>query len=79
MEMLFIIIGAIVFALISFIAYRFLKVRAQRKELESLRFNRIQPLFDQLNGETKISTDDILPFAQNILTRHDAYHLLKKI
>jgi hypothetical protein len=78
MEMLFIIIAAVVFALIGFVAYRFLKVRAQRKKLESLRFNRIQPLFDQLNSETEISTDDILPFAQNILTRHDAYHLLKK-
>ncbi|WP_177183762.1 FeoB-associated Cys-rich membrane protein [Mucilaginibacter sp. OK283] len=52
MEILFIIIGVIVFALIGFVAYRFFKVKTQRKKLESLRFNRIQPLFDQLNRKS---------------------------
>ncbi|MDN3581423.1 hypothetical protein [Mucilaginibacter flavus] len=78
MNIFFIVIGVIVCALALFVAYRLLKVKAQRKKLDEVKHRRLQPLYDKLMGDKALSLDDVLPFAENMLTRYDVFHLLKE-
>lgn len=63
--------------LVSFLVFRFVKVKKQNNVLNSKRFERIQLLYDKLEFDEPVSEKDILPFAENLLTREMTFQLLK--
>ena len=75
---LILIIGIFLLAVFAFVAYRSLKVKRQSKKLSAQKFDRINPLYGKLENGQDLTKEDILPFAQNFLTRELTYKLLKK-
>ncbi len=76
MKIVLIIIGLMVLAIIVFSLYRFITVELQNKKLNTLRFFRVKELDDILKSGQSLSEKDVLPFAENILTRQTTYQLL---
>ena len=71
-----IVIGAIVVVIAAFAIYRLITVRRQNNKLNQEQFDRIKPLYDKLEKGQIITTNDVLPFAENLLTRQIAFQLL---
>jgi len=78
MTLVLIIIGLIVLAIAIFAVYRLSKVRKQNRKLNEQRFERIKPLYEKLESGQAITTEDVVPFAKNVLTRQTAFQLLSK-
>jgi hypothetical protein len=76
MKIVFIAIGVVVAAIVTFAIYRFVKVRRQNSKLSAERFERVKGLYDQLESGQEITESDVLPYAENITTRETAFHLL---
>jgi hypothetical protein len=73
-----IIVAAIVVGVVLFLAYRFMMFKGHKRKLDDLRFERIKPLFEKLDNGEIVTLDDVVPFAENLLTRATAFHLLSK-
>lgn len=76
MRIVFIIIGVIVSAIIIFAIYRFIVVNIQNKKINRVRLQRIEPIYEKLRNGEKLTSEEVLPFATNILTRESTYQLL---
>ena len=75
MQAVYIILGVILLIII-FIVYRLVAVKRQNNELNDERFERIKPLYDKLESDQLVSQIEVLPFAQNMMTREMAFQLL---
>ena len=53
------------------------KTKWQNRKLNEQRFDRIKPLYEKLENGQPLTSQDILPYARNLLTRQDIFHLLK--
>jgi hypothetical protein len=76
MKIVFIIIGLIVLAIAVFGVYRIVYIKRQYKRHNIERFDRVKELHNKLESGQKITENDVLPFAKNILTRQTAFKLL---
>lgn len=76
MNTLFIIIGLIFLVIILFAVFRLQKVKNQNRKLNEQRFERIKSLYDKLESGQPVTTEDILPYSKNLLTRMTTYQLL---
>ncbi len=76
MKIFLIIGGFLVLGIVSFAVYRLITVRRKNKKLNAERFERVKELYDKLEQGQPVSTQDVLPFAQNLLTRETTYQLL---
>ena len=76
MKIIFSIIALIIVAIIIFIIYRFITVKRQQSRYNDERFERVKELFDKLVNGQALTENDVLPFAQNILTREITFQLL---
>ncbi|PTS94925.1 hypothetical protein DBR27_17410 [Flavobacterium sp. HMWF030] len=78
MRIIFIIIGVIVSVIIIFAIYRYILVNIQNNKLNKVRLQRIEPIYEKLRNGVELTSEEILPFASNILTRESTYQLLKQ-
>lgn len=76
MKIVFIIIGVIVLAIVLFAVYRFITVKRQNNKLNAERFDRVKELYEKLESGQELTEKDVLPFAQNLLTRQITFQLL---
>lgn len=76
MKIAFIIIGAIVLLILGYVVYRLLRVKWQSGQLNAKRFARVKSLYDLLESGEGVTQNDVLPFAENRLTREMAFQLL---
>jgi diadenosine tetraphosphatase ApaH/serine/threonine PP2A family protein phosphatase len=76
MKIVFIIIGLIVLVIAIFATYRIITVKKQNNKLNAERFERVKELYDKLERGQTLTEKDVLPFAQNLLTRETTYQLL---
>lgn len=73
---IFLLIAIIVVAIAIFAIYRLIVVKRQRRQLYAQRFERVKPLYEKLAGGQSITEQEVLPYAQNILTREAVFRLL---
>lgn len=78
MKTLFIIAGIILLSIAGFIIYRLITVKNQRKKIADARFDRIKPLIDKILNGNELTTDDVVPYAKNVLTREITFQLLSE-
>lgn len=78
MQTLLIVIAIVILAIIIFAIYRLQKVKKQNRELNAIRFERVGPLYDKLEKGELLSAEEILPYAENILTRDTTFLLLSQ-
>ncbi|TRX30429.1 hypothetical protein FNW52_20240 [Flavobacterium sp. ZT3R18] len=78
MKIVFIIIGLIVLVIVVFAIYRFIIVKRQNSKLNKERFERVKELYEKLESGQDLTEQNILPYAQNILTRQTAFQLLEE-
>jgi len=71
-----IVILIIVLFILTFLVYRFVKVRIQNRKINQQRFERIKPLYDRLENGEKLTQQDVYEYAKNIQTREMTYRLL---
>lgn len=76
MSVFFITIGIVVICIAFFFIYRSVVVSRQNTKLNEIRFGRIEKLHTMLEEDRVLSKKDILPFAENLLTRQLAFELL---
>lgn len=76
MKAVFITIGIIIFGILFYFTFRFIKVKSQNEKLNRQRFERIKPLMDKLDSGQTISIEEVLPYATNLLTRESTFELL---
>lgn len=76
MQTVFLIIGLIILAIAAFVIYRLLKVKKQNRELNIKRFDRVKTLYDKLENGQSVTTEEVLPYAKDILTRQTVFQLL---
>lgn len=77
MKTFLIIIRLLVLAIAIFAIYRLVTVKRQNSKLNAERFERVKELYDKLESGQNLTEKDVLPFAQNLLTRETAYQLLR--
>jgi hypothetical protein len=79
MKTALIIAGALVAAIIVFLAYKYVKLIRHRIKQGELRDERIKPLRDMFeDGGGRVTRADVLPFAESLLTRESTYDLLRE-
>jgi diadenosine tetraphosphatase ApaH/serine/threonine PP2A family protein phosphatase len=78
MKSVFIIVGIILLAIAIFAVYRLITVKRQNSKLNAKRFDRIKPLYDKLETGQTLTTEEILPYAKNLLTRETTFQLLNE-
>ncbi|MFC0878803.1 hypothetical protein ACE01N_19565 [Saccharicrinis sp. FJH2] len=71
-----IVILIIVLSILTFLIYRFIKVRIQNRKINQQRFDRIKPIYDRLENGEKLTEQDVYEYAKNIQTREMTYRLL---
>jgi len=76
MYVFLIIVGSIVGLFILFVVYRYIIVHYQNRKINEKRLARVRPLYEKLNSGQATGPQDILPFAENILTRQMTFELL---
>lgn len=72
-----IILLAVVLLLAGFAIYRLLTVRQQNNQLNVKRFERVHQLYNKLENGEQVTEQDVLPYAQNLLTREATFQLLR--
>jgi hypothetical protein len=77
MNIVFVNLGLIVLAIIGFAVYRYQKVKGQRQRLNADRFERVRGLYGKLESGQRLTAEDVLPYATNVLTREPTFELLK--
>ncbi|OXE98198.1 hypothetical protein BC749_12021 [Flavobacterium araucananum] len=78
MKIVFVIIGLLVLMIVVFAIYRFIIVKRQNSKLNVKRFERVKELYQKLENGEDVTEQNILPYAQNRLTRQTAFQLLEK-
>ncbi|MFL5739278.1 MAG: FeoB-associated Cys-rich membrane protein [Flavisolibacter sp.] len=78
MKSVFIIVGIIILAVATFVVYRLITVKRQNSKLNAERFDRIKPLYDKLESGQTLTTEEVLPYAKNLLTRETTFQLLNE-
>jgi hypothetical protein len=78
LKTLFIIVGLILLPIAGFIIYRLITVKNQRRKIADARFERIKPLMDKILNGNALTTDDVAPYAKNVLTREITFQLLSE-
>lgn len=73
-----IVITIIVF-IIAFAAFRLFDVNKKKHRLQLERSARILPLYNKTESREGLTAEDVLPFAQNLLTRYDTFLYLKEL
>ena len=76
MKIVFIIIGLVILAIVTFLIYRLIVVKIQNRKINALRFERVKDLFDKLENEEALTNEDVFPLAKSVLTREATYQLL---
>jgi hypothetical protein len=76
MNVIVFVIGLIILVAILFIVYRYVTVQIQNKKLSQSRFDRIKPLHEKLESRQDLHPEFIFPYAQNLLTRQEAFLML---
>ncbi|TWI77927.1 hypothetical protein IQ13_4168 [Lacibacter cauensis] len=76
MNTFLLIAGLLVAAVIFFAVYRLITVKRQGRKLNAERFERVKALYDKLESGQPLTGPDVLPFAENVLTRELTYQLL---
>jgi hypothetical protein len=76
MKTFLILIACVILLIVIFAAYRLLTVKRQSKKLSKKRFERVQGLYGKLESGIALAEVDVMPFAQNFLTREVTYQLL---
>jgi len=76
MKIALLVVGLLVLAIAIFVIYRLITVKRQNRKLNEQRFDRISPLYDKLQSGQSITAEEVLPYAQNLLTRESTFHLL---
>jgi hypothetical protein len=71
-----IVIGLIILVIVVLVVHKVLTIRKQKNKLNKGRFGRIMPLYNKLESGETLTTDDILPYAKNLLTRETTFKLL---
>ena len=72
------IAGAALAAIVAFVVYRYIKVIAQSIKQDQIRADRIRPLVNLFDSGHDVRREDVLPFAEGLLTREATYKLLKE-
>ena len=78
MKLAFTVIGLIVLFIVIFAIYRIIKVKHQNNKLNKKRFERVKDLYEKLENGQDLTEKDILPYAENVLTRQTAFQLLEE-
>lgn len=78
MKIIFIVIGLLVLLIAVFAIYRFITVKRQNNNLNKERFERVKELYEKLENGEDLTEQNILPYAENILTRQTAFQLLNE-
>ena len=76
MKIFIIVVIVIVVAIAIFVIYRNIVINNQSNKLNAVRFERIKVLYEKLENGQNLTQEDIMPFAQNLLTRESTYKLL---
>jgi hypothetical protein len=77
MQTSFLVFSILICLIAVFAIYRYVKVSYQNRKLNEQRFERIKPLFEKLKRGESVNSEDVLPFAENIMTRGLTFLLLK--
>ncbi|MNR03375.1 hypothetical protein [uncultured Flavobacterium sp.] len=77
MKTFLIILGLIILVIAIFGLYRLVTVKRQNRKLNAERFERVKELYEKLESGQNLTEKDVLPFAQNVLTRESTYQLLR--
>lgn len=77
MKTFLIILGLIILVIAIFGLYRLVTVKRQNTKLNAERFERVKELYNKLESGQNLTEKDVLPFAQNLLTRESSYELLR--
>ncbi|MFH6993425.1 hypothetical protein [Flavobacterium sp. FlaQc-48] len=77
MKTFLIILGLIILVIAIFGLYRLVTVKRQNRKLNAERFERVKELYEKLESGQNLTEKDVLPFAQNVLTRESSYQLLR--
>jgi hypothetical protein len=78
MKIIFIIISVLVLAIVIYALYRFIIVKRQNNKLNKQRFERIKELYEKLASGQELSKQNIIPYAENLLTREATFKLLEE-
>lgn len=79
MDITTLIVITIIVFITAFAAFRLFDVKTKKQKLELERSARILPLYEKAESAQGLTADDILPFAQNPLTRYDTFLYLKAL
>ncbi|MGF7075004.1 hypothetical protein [Mucilaginibacter sp. 3215] len=79
MDLTTLIVITIIVFIIAFAAFRLFDVKKKKKKLELERSARILPLYKKAEASAGLTAEDVLPFAQNLLTRYDTFLYLKEL
>lgn len=77
MKIIFIIVSIVILAIIIFAIYRLIIVKRQNGKLNKERFERIKELYEKLENGQELSEQNVIPFAENLLTRETTFKLLE--
>ncbi|MCC8358933.1 hypothetical protein [Salinimicrobium sediminilitoris] len=78
MKIVFIIIGIVVLLIIVFMIYRYFAFRKESAETHKLRFERIHPLYENLENGNDLNEEEVLKYAQDNKTREVTYQILSE-
>lgn len=76
MKIVFTVLFSLISIVVIFLTYRWIKVKIQHRKLNGLRFERVKELYYKLENKDELTPSDILPYAQNLLTREFTFRLL---
>ncbi|MDB5148750.1 MAG: hypothetical protein JWQ57_2770 [Mucilaginibacter sp.] len=79
MDITTLIVITIIVFIIAFAAFRLFDVKKKKQKLELERSARILPLYQKAETAAGLTAEDVLPFAQNLLTRYDTFLYLKEL
>lgn len=79
MDITTLIVITIIVFITAFAAFRLFDVKKKGKKLELELSARILPLYKKAETAIGLTAEDVLPFAQNLLTRYDTFLYLREL
>jgi hypothetical protein len=79
MDITTLIVITIFVFIIAFAAFRLFDVKKKKQKLDLERSARILPLYKIAESSAGLTAEDILPYAQNVLTRYDTFLYLRAL
>ncbi|HEX9510534.1 MAG TPA: hypothetical protein VF939_08625 [Puia sp.] len=76
MNTVLIVVCILICLIVIFAIYRYFKVSHQNRKLNEQRFDRIRPLYEKLKSGQAVNPQDVLPFAENVLSRGLTFQFL---